>query len=520
MIRGYCVRCRKGRGVQKPYSVAVPQVQEPLLREMLQEEGGMDIQDNGFGDGAAEHCTPHPLEQDNAILAYFHYVKNRSEGHSLKQSTHDIALESASRLLSIANIPVEEGNLIKLLKEISIDSNTHSRIRDILVRCATTKTTPLARFNLISLRGIFRANHCTLSFEQDQHVSIYRKRHGHGIRPETYSVSQDKALTRYFSNIKARKRNNGFISKATIHQATAAARNFLGYLKIQTTDHAISDLIAKSRQDTAFKEQTEDSLLTFSNLEPIRSHRKNATFLKGIFKANRCPLNISIDNHFNAKTPKISEGILQAIYNSLDNEHQSLIDLQAFSGERVQCICTVNTTQIKTSNDKYSIVQVKPFQTKARIEHPSIIPNAVADKVLTIAKRAGRETPFPNYNSLWRDITKLALDKFNVRLTSHYLRKRFFSIAEKTPMPTNHWDLLMGSQKQTGHCAENYSLEDYSELVEEYDRYLSSQLDISRSHQRATPLISTDLDRLLTENAELKDQLLKLTKLLTQRLAT
>jgi hypothetical protein len=454
------------------------------------------------------------------MLAYFNYVKYRSEGHTLKQTTHDIALESASRLLSIDNKPIEEGSLYKLLKAISQDSNTHVRIRDILVRCATTKNAPLAKYNLFSLRGIFRANNCTLSFEPNEHASIYRKRHGHGIRPDTYTVSQDRALIRYFTNIKARKRNNGFISKATIHQATAGARHFLDYLNIQVTDHAISDLITHSRQDTAFKEQLEDSLLTFSNLEPIRSHRKNSTFLKGIFKANRCALQISIDNHFNAKTPKISEGILQAIYKSLDHEHQSLIDLQAFSGERVQCISTINTSQIKTFNDKYAIIEVKPFQTKARIEHASIIPKSLADRVLKIAKQTGRETPFPNHKSLWRDITKLALDKFNVRLTSHYLRKRFFSIAEKTPMPTNHWDLLMGSQKQTGHCAENYSLEDYSELVEEYDRYLANALDLSSPYREKEPIkpTGTELEQLRQQNAELTQQLMKLTTLLTQKL--
>lgn len=509
---------QRNRGVPQAPCLEMLGVPAPLLREVRQEEGRAHLQDNGYADCARP--TPHPLEQDSAILAYFHYVKHRSQGHTLKQTTLDIALESASRLLSIAGIPVEEGRLHKLLRDISTDSATHTRIRDILVSCATAKNAPLAKYNLFSLQGIFRANNCPLSFEADQHVSVYRKRHGHGIRPETYTVSQDKALVRYFTNIKARKRNNGFISKATIHQATAAARHFLDHLNTQVTDHAIGDIITRSRQDAAFKEELEDSLLTFSNLEPIPSHRKNATFLKGIFKANRCPLNVSIDNHFNAKTPKISEGILQAIYKSLDNEHQTLIDLQAFSGERVQCICTISTSQIKTFNDEYAIIEVKPFQTKARIEHPSIIPKSLADRVLKIAKQTGRETPFPNHKSLWRDITKLALDKFNVRLTSHYLRKRFFSIAEKTPMPTNHWDLLMGSQKQTGHCAENYSLEDYSELVEEYDRYLASLLDLSKTSPEVELAKPTELDKLLRENAELKDQLLKLTQLLTQKLIT
>ena len=45
-------------------------------------------------------------------------------------------------------------------------------------------------------------------------------------------------------------------------------------------------------------------------------------------------------------------------------------------------------------------------------------------------------------------------------------------------MPVNSWDYLMGDKPSLGHHAESYALEDYSGLVEEYDRYLVPYLSI------------------------------------------
>ena len=52
-------------------------------------------------------------------------------------------------------------------------------------------------------------------------------------------------------------------------------------------------------------------------------------------------------------------------------------------------------------------------------------------------------------------------------------------MASKTAMPVNSWDYLMGDKPSLGHHAEAYALEDYSGLVEEYDRYLEPYLSIS-----------------------------------------
>jgi hypothetical protein len=46
-------------------------------------------------------------------------------------------------------------------------------------------------------------------------------------------------------------------------------------------------------------------------------------------------------------------------------------------------------------------------------------------------------------------------------------------------MPVNDWDFLMGDKKSAGHHANTYNLEDWSELVEEYDRFLAPYLSTS-----------------------------------------
>ncbi len=90
------------------------------------------------------------------------------------------------------------------------------------------------------------------------------------------------------------------------------------------------------------------------------------------------------------------------------------------------------------------------------------------------------------------------MSQFGIRLTSHYLRKRFATIASKTAMPVNSWDYLMGDKPSLGHHAEAYALEDYSGLAEEYDRYLAPYLSISDIHEPDAPKeANKDVDALL-----------------------
>jgi hypothetical protein len=90
-------------------------------------------------------------------------------------------------------------------------------------------------------------------------------------------------------------------------------------------------------------------------------------------------------------------------------------------------------------------------------------------------------------------------------------------------MPVNSWDYLMGDKQTHGHNAGTYTLEDYSELIEEYNQYLTPYLSIGdprEPDEPKEPFKNSEFEQLRKENAELKGELLKLTKLLTEKLSS
>ncbi len=256
--------------------------------------------------------------------------------------------------------------------------------------------------------------------------------------------------------------------------------------------------------------------------------------MKGVFRSNHCPLQANVDNHYRAKTVKIDKTILQAIYEAQDEEKKLLMDYQAFAGERIGCLSGttgnnpsqgtsgMTLEQIEPFDDKYSIVRVLSHQTKARYEHVCVIPRPIAESVISNAKARGRTHPFPSFERHWREITDYSHQKHGVRITSHYLRKRFATIAQKTEMSVNSWDFLMGDRMTEGHEANVYTLEDWSELVKEYDQHLAPYLSISKPREPDEPTEpfqqSAPMTQLQKENSELKEQIVKLTKLLTEKL--
>jgi len=291
----------------------------------------------------------------------------------------------------------------------------------------------------------------------------------------------------------------------------------------------LTELIQETKKRHRDEDFGIDSQLTlFSNQNPIRTFRQSAVYVKGIFKANFCPLQANVDNHWVARTAKISEGILKAIYDAQDSEKQDLIDYQAYAGERIGCLAGytgnnpmlgtngLTLNQIEPYDKRYSIIHILSHQNKARYTHICIIPKTLADRIKSNALNRGRTHPFPNYETLWREITQYALKNHGVRLTSHYLRKRFHTIAGTTKMPVNEWDFLMGDKMSAGHEANVYTLEDHSQLVADYDRYLAPRLGLGNADK--DPLTDTPATSLAQENRDLKEQILKLTKLLTERL--
>ena len=220
------------------------------------------------------------------------------------------------------------------------------------------------------------------------------------------------------------------------------------------------------------------------------------------------------------KTKLISPGILKAIFDRLPRrELQLLIDLQNHSPERIDVLATTPFTAWERISPEYWAIHYDPAACKVAYDHIGLVPAALGDEILAYAKQLGRTCPFPNYETLWREIRDFSLKTFGIRLTSTYLRKRFLSIAGKTEMPVNDWDLLAGHKQTLGNHAEAYQLEDYSALIREYTRYLLPYLSITepRDPLEAKEITkSPDLDRLLKENAELKEQIIQLTKLLTK----
>ena len=305
-------------------------------------------------------------------------------------------------------------------------------------------------------------------------------------------MKEDPAIRRYLSLLASKHGNAGTVPRTSQIVALSSPRAFLEYLELPIGPNSVTRLIeqtrAEHRQDNF---QLDERLLAFSMNPTTKGRYNKAATIKGIFKANYCPLNVSLPAPTKPeRTRQISHGIMDAIYDSLPrDELRAIIDLQAFAGERVACLCALTPiSSWEDFDDRYTLIRIKARNTKARYDHVSIIPKPLADYLRAYAKTLRRSCPFPNYETLWREIRGLTLKGFGLRLTSHYLRKRFATIAAKTRMPVNSWDYLMGDKPSLGHHAEAYSLEDYSSLVAEYDKYLVPYLPIKNHREPDEPV--------------------------------
>ena len=258
-------------------------------------------------------------------------------------------------------------------------------------------------------------------------------------RQEQHAViERDPAVQRYFTVIKSRPRNDGYLSYNTRAKTLRSVRLFLQFLNVPTTEHGLSDLITHKRnnpQDLSL----DDKLEEFANKQPIKDHRSTGTYILGIFKGNRAESKAKSDCNFRSETEPISDGILKAIYNDMDEDSKLLMDYQSFAGERIGCLARAGIQRFKRFDSKYTTLFIERTANKNRIQHHSIIPDSIAQRVLERAKSNPKGIPFPDYARMWKKITIYAREKYDVKLNSSYLRKRFETIAEETAMPTNHW---------------------------------------------------------------------------------
>lgn len=297
--------------------------------------------------------------------------------------------------------------------------------------------------------------------------------------------------------------------------------HFLRWSDRPVTEHAINDLVAFKKanpHDTTLEQQLKIfSMVVSPRSNTSRSSRTYAATILGIFRRNFAPLQWHIHITSRGQTLPIKEGVLLSIRNDgeLSEEHRIAIDLMAHIGERYTA---GNLTPLSdfhvVEGTKSVIIRLRAAMTKNGVEHPSIIPRELYERIAENAQSNGYSCALPNYRHRWTQITKLAQRKYGVRLTSHYFRKRFETRAERIPadqMNPNHWMILMGCKPTHGHMPDVYSLLEDHELVSEYETVLSPllALDGKQRVERAPDLLR--LHEIIGQQAE---QIRDLTKLL------
>lgn len=91
----------------------------------------------------------------------------------------------------------------------------------------------------------------------------------------------------------------------------------------------------------------DELLLAFALNPPTKGRYNKAATVKGIFKANHCPLTVSLPTpEPPERTKKNSAEVLKAIYENLPrDELRAIIDFQAYAGERVAALRSLTPWQ-------------------------------------------------------------------------------------------------------------------------------------------------------------------------------
>jgi hypothetical protein len=216
----------------------------------------------------------------------------------------------------------------------------------------------------------------------------------------------------YYASVGNRRRNEGTVCQSTLTHSINSIRCFLQHLNRPITATAVSELVDETRERHRHDDfAIDNALLEFVAQPPVITNCQYGAYVKGIFKANRTLLQASFNTSWTHSTRKISAGILRAIYQAATQEQRDLMNLQAHAGERITCIASLVTLDQWEDAGDYVLIHVQARQTKARNAHICIIPKTLADRIRERAKAAGRNRPFPNHDSIWREITKLALAK-------------------------------------------------------------------------------------------------------------
>jgi len=325
-------------------------------------------------------------------------------------------------------------------------------------------------------------------------------------------LAQDRAIRVYMAHYTD---DSGHYSRDTYNYCLRAWRLFLSYSNQAITNTAVSDTIeSKRRQPNDTTIETDLTLFAKS----IKAGTHHAAAICGTFSRNHVRLGVTFHVKSDHKTTPIAEPLIRAVYNDpeLDEDDRLLLDLFAYGMERRNALGELPIDRIRLTEHS-AILDIPSQLNKKDFAHISIIPRTIAERLLARARANGYRVLYPEYASRMAGITKLAKAKHNVHLTAHYFRKRAETIAEKIPndvMNMNHWLILEGVKPRFGHMPEIYSLNSDDELVAEYETYLAPKLSLTGEIPASKP---TEIEQLRKQNAQLTEQILKLTALLTQK---
>lgn len=354
-------------------------------------------------------------------------------------------------------------------------------------------------------RGIEEASYRHLFFKP-------RKIKAHE-NPVNIAIRSNKCVQVYFSTL---RKSDGEPSKKTYYALMTALRRFLDFNGIKATDHALDDLI-----ESKVRNPTDMSAERMVSLFRARFGDQATCPILGLYHRNFADLRIHISIKSSGKTIPLSEPQLLAIYNDphLSKEHHLIIDLMAYSGERISALGLTPLENVHLVEGTGSaLIDVEGWLNKTDTNHPCIIPKEFAERILENAQDHRYGTLFPNHKSLFQHITKVALQYHSVRFTSHYLRKRFQTVGETTSaddMSPNHWTVLMGDRPNVGHIPKIYSLMENHETIEEYEQFLVPRLRLGQRLAKT----ESNTRRLERENLELKARLDRLLALIEVKLA-
>ncbi len=173
---------------------------------------------------------------------------------------------------------------------------------------------------------------------------------------------------------------------------------------------------------------------------------------------------MSINNHFEPYEEDCSTDNFLRVWEAMDEETQDLIQWGVYHPERSSACWRITFSEFQAVGN-YAVAWTAPFsehyRSKSKVKHPAILPLQFFNRVKAKAEAAGRDQPFPNHKSRFKNtITPFAKKEFDEKLVSNRGRKFFEEMADRAHVSPAISAFLMGDKtkmNQSGHLALIYN---------------------------------------------------------------